>query len=111
MSERIMPEAIGANLGKILLIVVLAMGAVLYVLRPVPPPKGNPAVYERINAMTDCEALQREFEIADANHRRDLYDGKLDAAEVDTLFMRAANDRMEQQGCGSDTSGQATQPD
>jgi hypothetical protein len=49
------------------------------------PRTGNPAVYDRINAETDCATLQGEFDIAERNHHTD--------------YMQAADDRMRQLGC------------
>ena len=56
------------------------------------PPPSNPApddasriVLSRINSLTDCNALQREFDIADSNNRVD--------------YMKAADARMSAVGC------------
>lgn len=48
-------------------------------------PSVSPAARARIDALTDCSALQREFDVADAN-------GNLSA-------MRLANARMAAVGC------------
>ena len=45
----------------------------------------NPAVFERINSLTDCAALQAEFDQAEENGM--------------TSYMRAAHDRMGAVGC------------
>jgi len=59
---------------------------------------GNQAVYDRIANMTDCAALQQQFDVADANHTRDLK-RNLDLAKIDTSYMNAAEKRMEDVGC------------
>lgn len=58
---------------------------------------GSQAVYDRIAALTDCDALQHEFDVAAANN---------DAAEPGTSqhrqttgYMAAADDRMRAVGC------------
>ena len=61
------------------------------VFKPEPPP-GEPAVYERIRSLTDCSALQQEFDTAAASHDRG-------GGEVATSYMQAAQDRMRQLGC------------
>lgn len=53
---------------------------------PAPHP-GNPAVYERIAASSDCAALQREFDTAEAN--------------AQSAYMAAADARMRKVGCYS----------
>lgn len=60
--------------------------------------KGSPAVYNRIKSLTDCAALQREFDTAEANHNRDLTRGS-SLAEIDTDYMKAADSRMKAVGC------------
>lgn len=47
--------------------------------------EGNPDVYDRIARLDDCDALQREFDIADDNNNTD--------------YMRAADARMQELGC------------
>jgi hypothetical protein len=91
LRERITPEAIGRNWRRIALVVVLALLALraiaVYGDSPAPPgapppaaapSPGSPAVYERINALTDCAALQVEFDTAYTNHGRDVTRGRLD---------------------------------
>jgi hypothetical protein len=123
--ERITSDAIGRNLWRIVFVMLVLVALAGFVAsgrggpvtpvagpsRAAPVTQGNPAVYERIAGLTNCESLQREFDTAQVNHRRDLDSGKLDRAEVDTSYMKAANDRMDQVGCGSETGGQASQPD
>jgi len=58
---------------------------------------GEPDVYARIAAETDCAALQDEFDTADAAHER--ADAGSHAAEVALSYMQAADDRMEEVGC------------
>lgn len=60
---------------------------------------GNQAVYGRIASMTNCAALQAQFNTASANHDRELH-RNLDLAEIDTSYMEAADARMEDLGCG-----------
>lgn len=58
---------------------------------------GNPAVYERIASLTDCAALQREFDTAmDNSEARPALDP---AGEISQSYGEAANDRMRSIGC------------
>lgn len=58
---------------------------------------GNPEVYRRIDALTDCTELQREFDTAAANN--DRYDAGTFGHETTLAYMEAANRRMEEVGC------------
>jgi hypothetical protein len=86
--------AIGMALIAIIVIAVAVFGGDDNPARP-----GNPAVYERIAAATDCGTLQSEFDTAQANGARDRTAGNLKAAEVSTAYMAAADERMQQLGC------------
>lgn len=86
---------------------VLGLGVLLIVLGQLvggsggatPTPAGNPEVYARIAAMTDCAALQQSFDTAFENHGRDRARGRHDLAVISTAYMGAADDRMRQIGC------------
>jgi len=54
-----------------------------------PDRPGNPAVYARIEAETDCAALQREFDTAEAGPAR----------EWKVPYMEGADARMREVGC------------
>ena len=58
---------------------------------------GNPAVYQRIAAETDCTRLQTELDTASASH--DRADPGSDTAIAATGYMRAADARMRALGC------------
>lgn len=58
---------------------------------------GNAAVYERINAETDCAKLQAEFDDADTNHKRAVPGS--DQAVWSTSYMVAADARMKAIRC------------
>ena len=64
---------------------------------------GLPAVYERIAGMTDCVALQEQFDIAVATNERSggppASWSSYSWAEIGLGYMRAANERMEEVGC------------
>jgi hypothetical protein len=60
---------------------------------------GSAAVYERIAALTDCAALQREFDTAEANGARDRAAGKAEQAEWSVAYMKAADERMRALRC------------
>jgi hypothetical protein len=60
---------------------------------------GSPDVYSRIEGLTSCSALQGEFNAAAANHQRDIARGRTDLAEIDTSYMKVAEDRMKELGC------------
>ncbi len=64
-----------------------------------PSRPGDPAVYRRIEAMRDCDKLQEQFDIAAANHDRDIDRGAIDLAQIDTGYMMAADDRLREVGC------------
>ena len=57
---------------------------------------GDPAVYKRIDALSDCKALQAEFDVAAANHDRASTQQQ---REWTTAYMAAADDRMRAVGC------------
>jgi len=75
-------------------IVIVACGGASPAARP-----GSSAVYERIAALTDCRALQQEFDTADANQRRDLAAGRTEQATWSTAYMKAADERMKTLKC------------
>ena len=54
---------------------------------------GSPDVYARISSLTDCSALQQEFDQAEANRSisRD--------PSIQTSYMVAADERMREVGC------------
>jgi len=54
---------------------------------------GSPDVYARIASLTDCSALQQEFDQAEANRSisRD--------PSIQTSYMVAADERMREVGC------------
>lgn len=58
---------------------------------------GSAVVYQRIASLSDCSALQEEFDIADA-HAESKQDAGL-TANVELSYMAAANDRMREIGC------------
>lgn len=58
---------------------------------------GNAAVYERIDALTDCDALQAEFDQADTNGQRQRAAGQSSAASIS--YMEAADARMRELDC------------
>ena len=60
---------------------------------------GYADVYRRIETETDCTKLQAEFDQAWENHKRDKARKRLDLMEIDTSYMDAAADRMEDIGC------------
>lgn len=63
-----------------------------------PTPAGNPAVYSRIKASTDCAALQQEFDQAEENHDRE--GATLEQRKVSTSYMEAAEARRQELNCG-----------
>jgi hypothetical protein len=58
---------------------------------------GNPAAHDRINSLTDCAALQAEFDTASASFDRVAKGTAESAAAIG--FMTAADARMKQVGC------------
>jgi len=58
---------------------------------------GNPKVYDRIASLTDCAALQQEFDTAAASHDRAAAGS--DQAEAATSYMEAADDRLKELNC------------
>jgi hypothetical protein len=60
---------------------------------------GSAAVYQRIESLTDCDALQAEFDQADANTQREQDAGNAAMAEVTISYMDAADKRMKELGC------------
>lgn len=62
-------------------------------------PQGNPATYQRINSLTDCVALQAEFDRFERAHRQFIDSRDLGNAEVATDYMATVDDRMRIVGC------------
>lgn len=79
------------------LFVLAALAFVAYVLVVISlqerEPVGNPAVFARISSLTDCAALQDEFDVADGNRRF----GADNRAQL--AYMDAADERMRELGC------------
>jgi hypothetical protein len=63
-----------------------------------PTRPGSAAVYERIESLTDCNALQAEFDQADENNKIQSGEGDLTMMKVTTSYMEAgrshARDRL-----------------
>lgn len=77
----------------LVLAVVVAVVVGLAALSTSSEPEGNPDVYSRISSLNDCAELQREFDTADANRRFS------DDSEIQTSYMEAAHERMQELGC------------
>jgi hypothetical protein len=60
---------------------------------------GSPEVYARIESLTDCRELQREFDVADENHGIQSDEGDLTMMRISTSYMKAADERMRALGC------------
>lgn len=62
---------------------------------------GNPDVYARISAMSDCAALQKEFDTANANFERESRAGdqREPYRKAARGYMDAADARMKSLGC------------
>lgn len=62
---------------------------------------GSADVYARIESSTDCGALQRDFDTAEANHQREVRAGpeRRRFQEITLSYMTAADDRMREIGC------------
>lgn len=58
---------------------------------------GNPDVYAKIEAMTDCAELQREFDVAMDNAERRRPGDQL--RDVSMAYAKAADTRLEKLGC------------
>jgi len=58
---------------------------------------GNPAVYDRIDAMSSCDDLQHEFDVAMANH--DRAPSGSDKRSTSLAYAQAAQARMEAVKC------------
>ena len=91
---------------RVLLAAAILIGVVLVGERVLSPPRstaeprpGNPAVYAEIARETDCDRLQEMFDIAAANHDRELAAGRLEQAEWAVGYMAAADARMRAVGC------------
>lgn len=58
---------------------------------------GNPAVFERIEAESDCVKLQSEFDTSMDNVER--FEPGADERDVPLAYAKAAEDRMNELGC------------
>ena len=90
-----------SNKTTILLIVgglVLLIGMALFgtLIGDPAPPEGD-LVHDRIAAMTDCDQLQRQFDIAADNNERATPGTSQHRRTLE--YMTAADDRMEELGC------------
>lgn len=79
-------------------VLVIAVLIVANSLQDQPRP-GDPAVYSRIESLTDCSALQSEFDAAEARHGAALRNHRTEAAQVESSYMAAADERMRKIGC------------
>ena len=77
----------------VLLVVVVAIGGCG---NKAAAKAGDPAVHQRIAALTDCKAVQAELDTASANHDRASTQA---AREASTAYMATADDRMREIGC------------
>lgn len=64
-----------------------------------PPSRGpgDPAVYDRLDDLTDCAALQEQFDIAAANN--DRAEPGTDMFDITLSYMLYADERMQEEGC------------
>lgn len=60
---------------------------------------GRNSLLTRIAAETDCDALLVEFETAFAHHERNVALGKTELAELNTTYVIAATERLQELGC------------
>jgi hypothetical protein len=60
---------------------------------------GDPAVYARIESMTDCAKLQEQFDLAEATSKREGGPQGATWSEIGIAYMQAADDRMREVGC------------
>lgn len=61
---------------------------------------GNPDVYSRIAAMTDCGELQEQFDLAEKTSKRPGGTASLGTwREIGIAYMEAADARMQDTGC------------
>jgi hypothetical protein len=67
---------------------------------------GSAAVYQRIESLTDCGSLQREFDTAEANFERGSKGTKQSSIELS--YMDAANARLERIGCSGSSGSSKT---
>lgn len=65
--------------------------------QPAPQRPGVETVYDRIEGLTDCGELQREFDEAAANNAR--YEAGSELFGVTLSYMEAANERQQELGC------------
>jgi hypothetical protein len=63
------------------------------------PGTGSDQVIDRIEATSDCNALQREFDTASRNHDIQSENGNLELMKLTTRYMVAADRRMQKLGC------------
>lgn len=77
------------------IIIIVSVGGCNKRPRPADPPRpGNPAVYQRIAAETDCKQLQTEFDNGETTSKQGAQ-----WTEIGISYMQAADKRMRQVGC------------
>ena len=80
------------------IIVLLVMMACTTSDREEEPRTGDPAIYERIESLTDCEALQIEFNLAQGNLARTRHDDN-EGRENYRSYAETAEDRLDELRC------------
>ena len=66
---------------------------------PEPSRPGDPAVYARIAKMTDCDALQEQFDLAERTRQREGGPQGATWSEIGIAYMQAADERMREIDC------------
>lgn len=61
--------------------------------------KGKPEVHARIKAETNCDKLQKDFDLAVKNQEIASNNGKLELAQANTAYMTTALDRQNELKC------------
>ena len=87
----------GRRLGSLIALLLVACTPTIQPAPDRAAEPGSPAVYARIRSLSDCDALQAEFDQAAANH--DAAEPGSDAAVWSTSYMVAADARMREVGC------------
>lgn len=84
---------------RVLTAAVLAAAVLVGCATSGPPKAAQQVVIDRLNASTDCAALQEEFDLAERNADAARARGRLDLAQAGTYYMSVADDRMREIGC------------
>ena len=80
------------------ILILLVLMACASVSKQQQPRIGDPAVHERIDSLTDCDALRIEFNLAKGNLERTRHDDN-EQRKINSSYAQAAQERLDELRC------------